>query len=95
MRTRSTLDGFKVVFQAIFLFALIFFLIAGVFRAAEYIFGECAYGNGERPVRTSKGYGTRSVRARMLRGAVDQKKFQAKLQQQQETEAILSKKKDK
>ena len=73
------LSGLKIVFGATFLFACIFFLIAGFFKVAEACCGVCAHGNGERPVRTSKGYGTRSVSARLKRGAVDQKKFEAKL----------------
>ena len=72
-------SGLKVVFGATFLFACIFFLIAGFFKLAEAFCGACAHGNGERPVRTSKGYGTRSVSARLKRGAVDQKKFEEKL----------------
>jgi hypothetical protein len=47
----------------------------------EACFGECAYGYGERPVRTQKGYGTRSIRARMVQGKVDQRKLEAKLAQ--------------
>jgi hypothetical protein len=88
-------NGFLVVGQAIFLFAVLFFLIAGVFRTMEYFFGECAYGNGERPVRTRRGYGTRSVRARMQRGAVDQKKLEATLQRQKDEGAELQHKKEK
>jgi hypothetical protein len=92
---RSSLDGFKIVFKATFLFALVFFVIAGVFRMMECMFGECAYGNGERPVRTSKGYGTRSVRSRLVRGVKDQRKLEAKLRQQRDDQLELEKKKTK
>ena len=76
---RSSLEGLSIVFKAVFLFACLFFLIAGIFKVFEACCGVCEYGYGERPIRTHKGYGTRSVRARMVQGKVDQKKLEAKL----------------